>query len=239
MDEQPKPKGWWQTLPGILTAATGVLTAAAGLVAALNQAGFFTKSDPPAKQAEARAAASPRETSPPVSSKSNPGSQAAEGASPSGTDPKTNSAPTSDRINLLARENGGQIVAANNDTWRNTADGDETSYCYCNVKEEAVYAFKNKRPASFDRFGIFIGKTEPGNVRVFELLIGNDHPTGSFKSIGKFQTQNIKLFEHPYQEFTFPEVKATYLKLKLLSSWGASERIYIQEVQLLGKGDGS
>ncbi len=41
MVEEPKPKGWWSTVPGILTAAAGIITAVTGLVIALNEAGIF------------------------------------------------------------------------------------------------------------------------------------------------------------------------------------------------------
>ena len=43
MNEGPSSNGWWQTLPGILTATTGIITAAAGLIVVLNQAGFFER----------------------------------------------------------------------------------------------------------------------------------------------------------------------------------------------------
>jgi hypothetical protein len=58
------------------------------------------------------------------------------------------------------------------------------------------------------------------NVKEFELLQGNESPTGFFQSIGKFQTQNVKLFENPYQEFKFSPVTAKYLKVKILSTYG-------------------
>ena len=41
MSETPNVHGWWQTLPGVLTAIAGTVTAVAGFVVALNQAGFF------------------------------------------------------------------------------------------------------------------------------------------------------------------------------------------------------
>jgi hypothetical protein len=42
MDESQKPNSsWWQTLPGILTAAAATATAIAGLIAVLHQAGLF------------------------------------------------------------------------------------------------------------------------------------------------------------------------------------------------------
>lgn len=47
--EEPKPQSWWQSVPGMLTAAAGVLTATAGLLVALQQVGLLDKgSTPPA-----------------------------------------------------------------------------------------------------------------------------------------------------------------------------------------------
>src|SRR4029077_16452218 len=37
--------------------------------------------------------------------------------------------------------------------------------------------------------------------------------------IGKFQTQNVKLFNTPYQEFKFSPVTAKYLKATILSNY--------------------
>jgi hypothetical protein len=46
MDDKPGHRRWWewwQTVPGILTAAAGIITAVAGLIVALHQAGFFER----------------------------------------------------------------------------------------------------------------------------------------------------------------------------------------------------
>lgn len=49
MSEEPqegKPQGWWQTLPGTLTAVAGILTAVTGLFVAISQNKPFWKSEP-------------------------------------------------------------------------------------------------------------------------------------------------------------------------------------------------
>jgi hypothetical protein len=58
MTEDPdtgRTKGWWQTVPGMLTAMAGLMTAAAGLLVALNQVGLLGGHGhaPPAAPAEA------------------------------------------------------------------------------------------------------------------------------------------------------------------------------------------
>jgi hypothetical protein len=43
-EPQSESKAWWQTLPGILTAAAAVITAITGLLVAVHQAGCFDRS---------------------------------------------------------------------------------------------------------------------------------------------------------------------------------------------------
>ena len=45
MADEQKQQGWWQTIPGILTATAGIITALAGLIVALYQAGSFDTED--------------------------------------------------------------------------------------------------------------------------------------------------------------------------------------------------
>lgn len=42
MSDDQKPQRWWQTIPGMFTAAAALITAITGLVAALHQAGVFS-----------------------------------------------------------------------------------------------------------------------------------------------------------------------------------------------------
>ena len=73
----------------------------------------------------------------------------------------------------------------------------------------------------------------------FPAMVITDSPTGPFESLGKFRTQNIKLFKTPYQEFKFPAIKAKYLKIKLLSTYGGDspnlDHPNVPEVQLFGR----
>ena len=50
-DPESESKGWWQTLPGLLTAAAGIITALTGLLVAVHQTGFFDRSHQPVSQA--------------------------------------------------------------------------------------------------------------------------------------------------------------------------------------------
>jgi hypothetical protein len=73
-DPQPESKGWWQTLPGLLTAGAAIITALTGLLVALHQTGLFNHTAPAQTQSSSQSAgASPAST------------QAAGGATPSAT----------------------------------------------------------------------------------------------------------------------------------------------------------
>ena len=86
-------------------------------------------------------------------------------------------------INLLAPENGGQLLLVPSDRWLETIDGKENGFW---IAGEAVYAFKDERPATFDTFTVLIPETQSYNVKEVELLAGNESPTGRFEPIGKF-----------------------------------------------------
>ncbi len=51
-DSESESKGWWQTLPGLLTACAAVITALGGLLLAVHQTGFFDLSSQPAAQTQ-------------------------------------------------------------------------------------------------------------------------------------------------------------------------------------------
>ena len=80
MADEPRPPGWWQTVPGILTATAAVITAVAGLIAALSQAGVFTASRPAQSPASRPATAPP--APPPSGAAVEPGSRPPSPASP-------------------------------------------------------------------------------------------------------------------------------------------------------------
>ena len=237
MAEEPKTQSWWQTLPGIFTAMAGIITATAGLVAALYQAGFFQHSKAEATSASSAPLTKAELTTTAVSHGEAPRTEAlsASNASP-GPAPISPLAPKA--INLFASGNGGHVIVATSDEWVGTIDGKEdTNYINgIGSQPEAVYAFKDEKPATISMFTMLIPGSSEYHVKQFELFVGNGSPTGEFESIGKFQTQNVKLFKTPYQEFKFSPVKALYLKIKLLSTYGRSSAD-VPEVQLFGSMD--
>lgn len=125
----------------------------------------------------------------------------------------------SSRINLLAGDNGGQLVVAGDPIWKKSITNydDEQGWA---AFGEAVYAFKDQREATFDIFSVLILRTHEANLKDFLLLAGSDSPTGRFEPIGQFSVQNYRMTNSPYQDFRFAPVKAKYLKVRLLNTHG-------------------
>lgn len=62
----PQSKGWWQTVPGILTATAGIITAVAGLIVALHQIGIFDGEKQKVPQVQNDAIKPPKVTESPI-----------------------------------------------------------------------------------------------------------------------------------------------------------------------------
>ena len=230
-----RSRRWWKTMPGVLAATAGVITAVAGLIVVLYQPRLFDGKEKQLTQTQNHTESTSSKTEAlPVLPK--PASPAMEDQARPIAKPTPSTQSQSSPINLLSPENGGQIIVATNDQWRYAIDGDENNWRYIDAVPFggwAVYGFADDRPAIFDTFKVLILAEASINLKDFELLAGNDSPTGKFESIGKFQTQNIRFFKNPFQEFKFPAVKARYLKVKVISSYGFSS-VAVYEFQLLG-----
>lgn len=230
-----RSRRWSKTRLGVLTATGAVITAIAGLIVVLHQARLFDGKEKQLPQAQYHTESTPFKTEA-VPVLPEPAPPALEDQAHSVAKPALSTQSQSSVINLLSPENGGHVIVATNDQWLYTIDGNETTWVYIDVGmvgSWAVYGFQDERPAIFDTFKVLILGTEVWNLKEFELLAGNDSATGKFESIGKFQTQNIRFFKDPYQEFRFPAVKARYLKVKVISSHGVSS-VGVYEFQLLG-----
>lgn len=134
------------------------------------------------------------------------------------------------RINLLNITNGASLVKA--------SDGDmEQLIHHFNAFSgafpcEAVFAFGNGAPATFDQFQVYVKETNGYNARHFELSVA-DAPAGPFKVVKSFETENAFL-AGGFQEFSFPPVTARYLKLKLLDTHGGTNFGWVGDIRLMG-----
>lgn len=237
MPNEPRPS-FWQTLPGMLTALGGVIAAATGLITALYQTGMIgskgSTAAPASTSAPATAGGPANDTTsglPAASANTSSDSQA-----PAASGPTAPSDAPARLVNLLSAENGGQVVVTSGDNWLKTIDGKEDfNQIDYGLRDQtfAVFGFAGDMPARIEKFTMLVPATQDNNVKEFELLVGNASPTGRFESLGTFTTQNLKLVRTPFQEFTFPPVTARYLKVRLISSYGATHP-ELREVQLFG-----
>ena len=208
---EEKSKGFWQTIPGILTGTAAVITAVTGLGAALYQNGIIGHKNP---------------GQPPITMTQGAFSSPASGNI------------QAQEINLIGSNNGGKVVSATSEGWARTIDGREQweEVLGGHHPEEAVFAFKDGRTATLYAFKALISNTRVSNLKEFELLVSNSSSTGQFQSIGRFQAQNLKIIDSPYQVFNFPAVKAKYLKIRLISNHNGYDNPFeVEQFQLIGK----
>jgi hypothetical protein len=173
------------------------------------------------------------------------GAERASGTRADVTRPDSSATGAGRRLNLIAKANGGHLVASPGPTWETAIDRDSDNWCAtCSVEwgyltsnmgDEGVFAFRDERPATFDTFTMLVQEARAWNVHEFELFAGNDSPLGRFERIGKFEVKNVRL-SPPWQAFTFPPTTAKYLKVRILSvfSGAASIPVQVEEWQLLG-----
>jgi hypothetical protein len=129
--------------------------------------------------------------------------------------------------NLLLTSRGGTIVRSEDySRWKNSILGVDGSYSWVSMGDDVIFSFKNGRTASFSRFGLLLPDTLPQSVQKFELQIA-DNFEGPYTSIGVFTTKNILsqkvgdvMWESLYQEYSFDEVTAKYVKFVLVSNYG-------------------
>ncbi len=121
--------------------------------------------------------------------------------------------PTAELINLLAADQGGQIITASHDKFAQLIDGKESNVYWFYSAQEAVYGFNGGKKAMVHRVAVPIFATRDDNMASFDIFVSEDSPTDGFTKVGTFSPKNIKMFNQVYQEFALPQpVKAKYVK---------------------------
>ena len=139
-------------------------------------------------------------------------------------------------VNLLSPEQGGQLLAAPDENWRKLTSGKEDDWVSIRSgpEAEAVYAFKDRKPATFGKFAVLIKGTDSFNPKEIEILAGNDWPKGTFRPLVKCTVMNQVMLEARYQQCVFPETTAKYVKIRLLSSFHFNDWANLPQICLLG-----
>lgn len=139
--------------------------------------------------------------------------------------------------NLLAAENGGQLIAATETTYQYLIDGTDDSAGYAAklpLGSEGIFGFEGGKTAVLKSVAIPIFEASPENVKTVEIWTSITSPTDGFTKAGGFETTNLVFAGDPYQEYKFEQpVTAKYLKVKVLESHGASQ-VKFAELQAMG-----
>jgi len=140
-------------------------------------------------------------------------------------------------INLLAPEQGAQLLSAPSESWRKITSGQEDEWIEIRTgaDSDAVYAFKDKKPARFHKLAVLIVGSNDYNPKEIEILAGDEGPNGSFRAVGKCALTNRLLFETRYQECALAPTTARYVKLKFVSSYHFNAWAHVPQVRLIGR----
>lgn len=119
---------------------------------------------------------------------------------------------------LIAQSNGGSLLYGQNDDWSklNTSNGERATVRV----GEGVWSFKDEATATLSAVQVLVPKADKYNLKNFEILAGNDGPTGDFRSLGQFSVSNTKVQPDGWQTFQLPETDAKFVKLKTISDQG-------------------
>jgi hypothetical protein len=200
-------KSWWETPAGWAVSAAALLLAATLLVLVLRGTGLLGGATPPP-------GAATTEPNPALVTAGGAVSLTTPGVSPAtpgGARPASAPAGT---IDLLDVSDGAQIVAASEAGWKAYIYArDEPTCSVISTNGFVTFAFRDERPARFDRIGVFVEATSGYNLKTVELHASDESDRGPFRKIGTFTVPNFRNERQPFHEFTFEPVTARYVKL--------------------------
>lgn len=139
--------------------------------------------------------------------------------------------------NLLNPAAGGRLLVAPAEQFLSLADG-KPDRIAIPLESEAVWAFKDGKPATFEAFEVLVPAAAAFNPKDMELLVGDDGPLGTFRSLGELTVQNIIMTGGGWQRFAFPPATARFLKVKFRNNHGGGYNyVGAYEIKVVGKID--
>ena len=228
---------WWQT-PGGMGLGLGVLLAGVAiLLMTLKQIGLLggvvsspstpspVPASPPVAQAPAtspsQSIAEPAPAVPlPVASTGSGPVKAAGGAT---------------HTNLIDPAEGGKLVIANEDAWRQVMDPKLQS-AIIGTHGFAIFAFRDEKQAAIDSVGVYVESTNSSNMKDLAIYASDQSETGPFRKITVLTVPNYRNMRGPVHEFKVDPFTARYVKIELVS-WQSGDRApngYVGNVQLFG-----
>jgi hypothetical protein len=137
--------------------------------------------------------------------------------------------------NLIEAAEGGRIISSSTQEFAKAIDGSEEYTGAMYDGQEAVFSFKDGKPALIEKFALPILAVEGHNPGKLYLSASTESPERGFFPIAEVNVQNKVFFGNVYQEFKIePPAAARYLKITVGpgSSGGHS---YHREWKVYGK----
>jgi len=115
--------------------------------------------------------------------------------------PASTPTPTPTGIDLLSPANGGALSRRPTTNGPSSMTASPTAPPPMRARESGV---QGRQARDLRSLRDADPRRRPVQRAQFELLAGDDSPTGAFRSIGVFTTQNTKMMQSPYQVFKLP-----------------------------------
>lgn len=140
--------------------------------------------------------------------------------------------------NLLATENGGNLIASSNPEMKFLIDGNPVSagqeVSPIRFGAEAIFGFQGGKVAWIKKVSTPIFATYERNPKTIEIWASTTSPTSGYEKVGNLETMNLAFAENAYQELVLEQpVRAKYLKVKFVDSHG-TDYITAYELQAIG-----
>ena len=211
-----KPKSLWQTPLGWAMGAGVFLLGAAALLAVLKQLGWIGETQMIVGQRAPESAQATSSTSAqsPLVPEGAPQTQLiAKSTAPESVKPIP---PAQERINLLERENGAEIVAAGEEAWRTILETQQPKCALLSKQSFVIVGLGKDQPTPIATLAVHVDAQGNYNLKQLALFAADDE-RGPFKKIGEFEIPNHKNMRAPFHEFKFEPVTTRYVKLQIVS----------------------
>jgi tetratricopeptide (TPR) repeat protein len=138
-------------------------------------------------------------------------------------------------VNMLSPYQAGQDVRVPSAEWIKIVSGKDDDRIDLNPwkDSEAIFPLRDAMPAVINVFAVLISEQAGYNPKDIGFFAG-DSAGGEFRLVRQCTFENILMLNMPYQECTFPETTARYIKIKLLSNYGTSVTT-LRQIRVLGR----
>jgi hypothetical protein len=137
--------------------------------------------------------------------------------------------------NLLDPEQGGKLVIASEDNWKDVMQK-EPRTTVIGSHGFAVFALRDDKPATIDGIAVYVESTNSRNLKELSIYAADQSETGPFRKITTVTLPNYRNMRAPLHELKFEPFTARYVKLEIVSWQEAGvPNGYVGNMQLLGR----